>query len=491
MLEYPLWGSSPAGYRVTNWGLHWISTSLCFIFFLRLTQQPVSAWFLAVCFAIHPSRIENVVWLAQRKDVLAAVFGFAALCCFQQWQVSSTRKQNGYWYGFTLVMYWGALASKAQWVPLCLVFLCLDWYKGHLNRSRIWAYIPFFGLTGLFSWWAYQAQILETQFRTAFSLWEWFNSPARDIAIYFKLTFWPIDLYPRTPPMLFVAWQAAIGWGILLIWGIVAWKKWSQNRAYAFGFAWFLLFLSPMLNLVPGMLIANDRYLYVSILGLFFPFAFWLGRQSPERGISGIVLTGVVCWILTLSYLPVWKDDLSLWSNAVTHNPTNVRALHNLLSAAQARNDSETQYVLLQQLVRLEPHNLEYRKGLGVWAYRFQNHQEAAENLAYSYRQDLHFKEDASNCFLLGYSLLVTQRPKESLEPLMQAIKGAPQNPQYWYTLGDARLALGQSVEALECYNKVLKLDPSQPQEVKAKITKLEQSLHQAHQPTKLPRSPS
>ncbi|HND19313.1 MAG TPA: hypothetical protein PLB18_08070, partial [Acidobacteriota bacterium] len=382
MLEYPFWGSSPAGYRVTNWGLHWISTSLCFVFFLRLTQQSVSAWFLAVCFAIHPSRIENVVWLAQRKDVLAAVFGFAALCCFQQWQEASTRKQKGYWYAFTLVMYWGAVASKAQWVPLCLIFFCLDWYKGYLGRSRILAYAPFFGLTAVFSWWAYQAQILETQYRAAVSPGEWFNSPARDIAIYFKLTFWPMNLYPRTPPLPFVAWQALIGWGILLIWGGIAWKKWSQNRAYGFGLAWFLLFLSPMLNLVPGMLIPNDRYLYVAMLGIFFPGALWLGQQPRASGVSTTALIGVLFGTLTLSYLPVWKDDLSLWSQAVIHNPTNVRALHNLLSAAQARNESETQYVALQHLVKLEPQNLDYRQSLGVWAYQFQQYQEAADNLA-------------------------------------------------------------------------------------------------------------
>nr|HNH85098.1 tetratricopeptide repeat protein [Acidobacteriota bacterium] len=164
---------------------------------------------------------------------------------------------------------------------------------------------------------------------------------------------------------------------------------------------------------------------------------------------------------------------------------------HNLLSAAQARNESETQYVALQHLVKLEPQNLEYRTGLGVWAYRFQQYQEAVDNLAYAYRQDPHFKENASNCFALGYSLLVTRHPKESLDLLMQAVKIDAQIPQYWYALGDARLDLGQPVEALECYYTVLKLDASQPEEVKSKITMLEQSLHQVPQKTKLPRSHS
>lgn len=483
MLEYPVWGDTPAGYRVVNWGLHWIGAVFGFAFFLQLTRNHISTWLLTLCFVLHPTRVESVVWLAQRKDVLAAAFGFAALWCYQQlWKKSSGPLQL-LWYFATLLTYLGAVASKAQWVPLCLILFIVDWYEDRsLPRWRWVGYFPFVGLSALFSWWAYQAQILEPNQSTSFSFVTWLGGPLRDIAQYFRLAFWPINLYVRTPPFPMVVWQAILGGGLIIGWGLAGWRRRNQDRSFLFGLGWFLLFLLPMLNIVPGQLVPNDRYLYIAILGIVFPIAIWLGRQSLYLSLSSLVLTGVIFGSLTLHYLPVWRNDYTLWNNSILHDPTNKIAINNLMITVREQNNDQEESFLLDCLLALDPENIAYHNDAGIVAYRLGNFQKAAQHLEWVNTHDPKFQNIALNCFKLGHSLVLTQQPEKGLTLLRQAVKLEPGTPQYWYTLGDAHRILKQAGEAIYCYQKVLELERKYTEKVQPKITALEEELKRSSQ---------
>ncbi|HND20559.1 MAG TPA: hypothetical protein PLB18_14380, partial [Acidobacteriota bacterium] len=78
-IDYAIWGFDPGGFRTTNLLLHWTAGVFVFLCFYELTRRLTPAWLASICFVIHPTRVESVVWLAQRKDVLSAAFGFATL----------------------------------------------------------------------------------------------------------------------------------------------------------------------------------------------------------------------------------------------------------------------------------------------------------------------------------------------------------------------------------------------------------------------------
>jgi hypothetical protein len=82
MFDYLIWGSDilHCGARLHNIILHSLSMVL---FYLTLRQlkwkfkdgddlsfPPFAALFAALAVAVHPQRIESVVWIAERKDVL-------------------------------------------------------------------------------------------------------------------------------------------------------------------------------------------------------------------------------------------------------------------------------------------------------------------------------------------------------------------------------------------------------------------------------------
>src|ERR1051325_6808299 len=74
MLDCELYGLNPAGHHVTNLLLHAATAVLLFLLLRDMTGALWRSAFVAAVFAIHPLRVESVAWVAERKDVLSALF---------------------------------------------------------------------------------------------------------------------------------------------------------------------------------------------------------------------------------------------------------------------------------------------------------------------------------------------------------------------------------------------------------------------------------
>src|SRR5207302_9586262 len=74
MLDCQLFGLNPAGHHLTNVLLHTAAVLLLFSFLRAVTGTMWRSAFVAAVFAIHPLRAESVAWVAERKDVLSALF---------------------------------------------------------------------------------------------------------------------------------------------------------------------------------------------------------------------------------------------------------------------------------------------------------------------------------------------------------------------------------------------------------------------------------
>ena len=79
-LDYSLWGANPAAMRATNFALHAAGAALFFLIIDALIERAspkstpreraFAAAFAALFWAVHPLRVESVVWLTERRDVL-------------------------------------------------------------------------------------------------------------------------------------------------------------------------------------------------------------------------------------------------------------------------------------------------------------------------------------------------------------------------------------------------------------------------------------
>ena len=87
-LDYAAWGVEHAGYHLTNLLLHAASAVLfyeicLFLFEPKLKKNAaVAAALAALFFAIHPLRVESVVWAAELKDVLSTFWLLLALLAY-------------------------------------------------------------------------------------------------------------------------------------------------------------------------------------------------------------------------------------------------------------------------------------------------------------------------------------------------------------------------------------------------------------------------
>ncbi|HTZ39522.1 MAG TPA: glycosyltransferase family 39 protein, partial [Syntrophales bacterium] len=79
MLDVQLFGLSPRGHHLTNLLLHIANTLLLFLVLHRMTKALWQSAFVAALFALHPLHVESVAWVAERKDVLSAMFWMLTL----------------------------------------------------------------------------------------------------------------------------------------------------------------------------------------------------------------------------------------------------------------------------------------------------------------------------------------------------------------------------------------------------------------------------
>ena len=92
-IDYALWGLNPLGHHLTNIVLHAMSTFVVVILVVRLLEtsekkrtepgppdsftEPsilLAAGVTGFLFGLHPLHVESVAWVAERKDVLCALF---------------------------------------------------------------------------------------------------------------------------------------------------------------------------------------------------------------------------------------------------------------------------------------------------------------------------------------------------------------------------------------------------------------------------------
>jgi Tfp pilus assembly protein PilF len=136
--------------------------------------------------------------------------------------------------------------------------------------------------------------------------------------------------------------------GLLALAAAVAVVVAARRRApaAAWGMAWFLLFLTPVANVVPVVNLMADRYLYLPSFGLFLAVAaavveFRRRRPAvPGRAVAAAAGLLLAAWaVLATGYARVWRDDLTLFTEAARTAPGNFRPWYNLGLAHQRRGD--------------------------------------------------------------------------------------------------------------------------------------------------------
>jgi len=357
-LNYALDGVHPRGYHLLNLLLHAASATVFFFIARRLLRaagaaaaEPglsVGASFAALLFAVHPLRVESVVWVTERKDVLCGFFFMLAVLAYLRSSEGATLRRG--WTYASLAATAAALLSKAAAMPLPAVLLLLDVYP--LQRARIigwrrclieklpWAAIAAIGAfialrvltgTGVTGYGIYGpgSRLAMTAYTFSFypARWLW---PVRLIPLY-EL---PVEVRVLDPRFLI----PALVFRRIFPAGLAAWTL-------------SVLMLLPISGIVhSGHQLAHDRYSYLSGLGFAALAGGGLARllDARSRGrvsavIARSVLAGAAAVLLVLAVgawdqSKIWHDSETLWRWSVNVDPDCSICWNNLGTSLSTQN---------------------------------------------------------------------------------------------------------------------------------------------------------
>jgi tetratricopeptide (TPR) repeat protein len=377
-MEYQMWGLRPVGYHVINILLHTLAALLLWRLLLRL-QLP-GAWLAALLFALHPVAVESVAWITERKNVLSAVFYFAAALAYLRFTpvnesvviaTKSSRRNpasaqspsyNWRWYGVALVLFVCALLSKSVTCSFPAAMLLVFWWKrGRLGWRDVLPLVPFF-LVGLGL--ALNTAHLE-KVRVGAVGPEW-EIPflervliaGRALWFYAGKLFWPADLtfiYPRWTISAAVWWQWLFPAGAALVVGGLWFLRDKIGRGPLVAVLFFAGTLFPALgffNVYPMRYsFVADHFQYLASVGLLVAAAVVLTRVAARA----IYVLPLALGVLTWQQTQVYHDLETLWRDTIQKNPGCWLAYANLSNLRQAAGDPVEADALCRTALRLKP----------------------------------------------------------------------------------------------------------------------------------------
>jgi tetratricopeptide (TPR) repeat protein len=528
-LDYAVWGLNPLGHHLTNNILHAANTFLVVLLVAKLmeavsrgeavprpkigrfTESPlqkndprraepvptcsglagmtnqfslstdtkavlIAALTTGLLFGLHPIHVESVAWVAERKDLLCALFFLLSIMMYTQYLTPPSPYENhnsplfpSYlkrgrggaegryfrkgWrsrgsYLLSFAFFTLALLSKPMAVSLPFVLLILDWYP----FRRITSYktfgtafiekIPFIALSLVSSILTVQAQNEAIVPMELVPLSQRILVGVDSLVGYLWKMILPVNLSPFYPypknlsPFLLEYFLALVLVTGLTVACLILAKK---QKLWLSAWGYYAITLIPVLGVVQvGSQSMADRYTYLPSLGPFLIMGLvmaWVSQKADilNRSLQGLKILSIAAAIsvpLCLSYLTVqqigvWKNAIELWSYVIEHEPMKVPVAYYNRGIAFDRAGQFNKAIE------------DYDKAIAL----FPSHFEAYNNRGMAFE-----KIDQLN---------------RALEDFGSAIAVNPSYYQAYYNRAIIFERIGQYDRAIEDYDRTIALNPS------------------------------
>ena len=385
-LDYAIWGMNPLGHHLTNSILHAANTFLVVLVlwelftaarekgrererseFLGDRTMLVAIGAASLLFGLHPIHVESVAWVAERKDVLCALFFLLSIVAYTNFvrtldNESRQRPSQVFFnrhYLLSFGLFFLALLSKPMAVTLPVVLLLLDWYpfeRIHSHgtfRTAFLEKIPFIVLSCISSIITIIAQRsggaikaidfapLSTRLLVA----------AKSVITYLGKMIVPMDLipyypYPKNVSIFNIEYASAIVLVIAIT--VVCFMVAKRQKVWLMAWGYYLATLLPVLGIVQvGDQAMADRYSYLPSLGPFVLMGLCIAgisekmRTSVEGSrlitllgrVTALVAVAVLIY-LTVQQIAIWKNSIVFWNYIIEEKSQKAPFAYNLRGIA-------------------------------------------------------------------------------------------------------------------------------------------------------------
>jgi tetratricopeptide (TPR) repeat protein len=492
MIDCQLYDLKAGGHHFTNVLLHTIAAVLLFFWLRNITGRFWCSAFVTALFAIHPLRVESVAWIAERKDVLSAVFFFLTLGAY----VGYARAKSFGRYLTMSILFACGLMSKPMLVTTPVVLLLLDYWplnrepgaagklrteaRGQKFKAEIWwkliaEKLPLFGLSLASSIVALALQVHAPASvgQLPFS-WRLQNALVTYV-IYIWQMFWPANLavfYPHPDDHL-AFWQVALAAAFLIAitWVVFALRR---NRPYLLvGWLWYLVMLLPVIGMVEvGLQGHADRYTYLPQIGLYIALTWLAGDISASLryrkeilasvGIGTVIVLSACAWKQTT----YWRSSETLWTHTLAVTTDNDVALTNLGTSLMDRGqlDEALSYFQNALAIRSRSEHSHYNLSLALI------HDSTGNVLARKgrlndaiahFRQAIELRPDFPDAhYNLGTAFFQKGDLDGAIAQWRTTLSIHPYDAGAHTSLGNALVQKGLLGEAVDHYEKALQSEP-------------------------------
>ncbi len=509
--QYRLFGLQPRGWHAVSLGFHVAASVLAYLVLVRLTLRWDLAVAVAWLFAVHPAHIQSVAWVSGLPDPLAATFTLGAYASYLQQRSHNLRL----WRGMALVLFVLALLSKESSIALVGIVAATEWVLGRdasfqpRMRATLRATLPFLLVAcgfvgarlvvlGAFRSLSPEAPGLTTVVLTLPSL----------LFFYGGQLLWPARLGPvhGVRYASFSALWTPLGFGGLLVAGWLLFRLQRGRPLAGIGLAWLLLPLLPVLDtrVFQPELIAQDRYLYLPVLGALTFLAACLGARLPAWSARGALAVALGASLLlahaTRGQSAHWANGLALWEHAVKIDPSSAIAWSQLGDEYQSLGRLPEGRQAFERSLAIEPDFTAAQVGLGIvagkqgrWAEveqqlrpvlaRLPDHETAVEQLGQAYQQQRQYEKAIAvfeaathtipkkrDVYGVNIAVLTAQAGRlpeatQQLETLVPRVdeRAEPGLLKAWWYLAELYRVQGLTVQARTAYQRYLALSASSP----------------------------
>jgi len=344
--DYAVWGLNPLGHHLTNNILHAANTFLVVLLVIKLlsalkqatikkssrlwtfaTERAVliTAGTTGLLFGLHPVHVESVAWIAERKDLLCALFFLLSIIAYANYVLELNDKTVqkkalpfilNKRYLLTILFFILALLSKPMAVTLPIVLLILDWYpfnriqSGKTFQVVLIEKIPLIALSFISSILAVLAQ------EAVGALMPFETVPlstrilvgTKALIMYLWNMAWPMNLIPlysyNPKRVSFGSLEYSSAVVLVAVFSVASMIFVKKQRLWPAIWGYYVVTLLPVLGIVQvgGQLMA-DRYTYLPSLGPFLImglFTAWITEEAKTgKWVRPIVVAcGTVAFII-------------------------------------------------------------------------------------------------------------------------------------------------------------------------------------------------
>ena len=344
---------------------HVADAVLLYVILLRLFGSRLAAVLSALVWSIHPLRVESVVWLASRKDVISTFFFLLALYAW----IRAGRHGYGW-----LFLSFALIAIGAMAKPSVMVFpvfaLAIDYGITGMRKEKQ----TYWFAMGLAAVIAVEAQIFQTNghatgYSALIPLWYRLLNAIAALTVYLGNFIWPDKLAPqcmiRFPDMPrfsaigTVALAAAVLWCIKV--GVLRCREYMrthepeslfrgervENAALA-GMAIFFGSLVPFLGVSGfGFQAFADRFTLLPSIGLSLILASILSSRMRLKwvAVATVSVFAVAIFLRTRDQTSLWSDNVRLMEHTLEVDRDNNIDIHRGLAVQHWKGDHDMEKV--------------------------------------------------------------------------------------------------------------------------------------------------